>query len=129
MGPDQGYADLLGKTFSALDAKVAKGRNALTRDSARFDDQAAAARDIQAAYAAAAKRLRKAEVRPADAAITNVLVDRLSAVSAAWKRAAAAAADKNKAGFDRSEAAIRRAQRRLAAGVKGLEGAGYELGR
>jgi hypothetical protein len=129
VGPDPAYAERLGTTFAALDAKVAKGRRALTRDGAQFDDQAAAARDIQAAYAAAAKRLRNAPISPADRTINRLLVERLGAVSAAWKRAARAAADKDKAGFDRSETAIERAQRQLAKGVAGLENAGYSITR
>ncbi len=129
VGPDQGYAKTLGTTFSALDAKVEKGRRALTRDGARFDDQAAAARDIQAAYKAAARRLRNASFSPDNGAINDALVQRLTAASDAWKRAARAAAGKDKAGFDRSEAAIRRTQQRLAATVAGLERAGYTLER
>jgi len=127
VGPDPAYAKTLGTTFSALDAKVAKGRRALTRDGAQFDDQAAAARDISAAYAAAAKRLRNASLSPANQAINRALAARLTAASAAWKRAARAAADKNKTGFDRSEAAIKRTQQRLAETVAGLERAGYTI--
>jgi hypothetical protein len=48
-------------------------------------------------------------------------------VGAAWKRAARAAAGKDKGGFDRSETGIERAQRQLAKGVAGLEDAGYSI--
>jgi hypothetical protein len=127
VGPDQGYADLLGTTFGTLDKQVAAGRRALTRDGAQFRRQASAARDIQRAHAAAARRLRRASIRPADRAITRELAGRLAAVSAAWKRAASEAADKDKAGFARSEAGIERAQERLAIAIAGLERAGYTL--
>ena len=129
VGPDKAYAKLLGSTFGALDAKVAKGRKALTRNGAQFDDQAAAARDIQAAYAAAARRLGNAAVGPAARGINGLLIERLTAASGAWKRAASAAAGKDKAGFDRSEAAIERTQERLAQAVARLEDAGYTLER
>jgi hypothetical protein len=129
VGPDPAFAKLLGNTFGRLDSQVAKGRKALGRDKATFRAQAAAARDIQGAYAAAAKRLRKAEISPADQQINRNLVQRLNGTAAAWKTAARAAAKKDKRGFDRSERAIQRAQRNLARAFAGLEDAGYRLTR
>jgi len=129
VGPDPAFAKLLGDTFGRLDNQVAKGRKALGRDKATFRAQAAAARDIQDAYAAAAKRLRNAEISPADQRIDRNLARGLSASAAAWKTAAGAAAKKDKRGFDRSERAIRRAQRNLAQTFAGLEDAGYQLTR
>ena len=115
------------RTFGKLDADVAKGRRALGRNGATFRAQAAAARDIQAAYAAAARKLRAADTSPADVAINAALAKSLTNVSAAWKKAASEAAAKDTAGFARSEAAIKAAQRELAQTVKGLEVGGYTV--
>ena len=127
VGADAAYAKLLGATFGRLDADVAKGRRALGRSGATFRAQAAAARDIQAAYAGAARKLRAADTSPADVAINDALAKRLTDVSAAWKKAASEAAAKDTAGFARSEAAIKAAQRALAQTVKGLEVGGYTV--
>ena len=96
VGPDPEFAKTLGATFGKLDTQVAKGRKALGKDRTTFRAQAAAARDIQAAYAAAARKLANAEVSPADQRIRAELVDRLRAAGAAWKKTAAAAVKKDK---------------------------------
>jgi hypothetical protein len=127
VGPDAGYAKTLGATFAKLDNQVAKGRQALGRDKATFRQQGAAARDIQVAYAAAAKQLKKAEISPADRTINGAIVERLSAAAAAWKKAAAAAVKKDKRGFDRSEAGIKQTQQKLAQTVAGLKAVGYKI--
>jgi hypothetical protein len=127
VGPDPAFAKTLGATFAKLDDQVAKGRRALGRDGAEFREQGAAARDIQAAYAGAARRLRGAEVSPADQFIRADLVKRLQAAAGAWKNAATAAVKKNKRGFDRTEGAIRRTQQELRQTIALLEKAGYEL--
>ena len=127
VGPNAAYAKTLGTTFAGLERGVARGERALRRDGATFRRQAAAAREIQGAYAAAAKRLRKADLSPSDRAINAALVTRLTAVAAAWKQAAGEAADKDKRGFARSERGIRRAQQQLAQTVAGLEAAGYSI--
>jgi serine/threonine protein kinase len=127
VGPDKAFAKTLGATFAKLEDQVAKGREALGEKGATFRAQGAAARDIQAAYSAAAKRLRGAEVSPADQAIRAELVTRLHATAGAWNNAAAAAVKKNRRGFDRSETAIKRTQQQLRQAIAGLEAAGYEL--
>jgi hypothetical protein len=127
VGPDPEFATTLGDTFGRLDNQVAKGNRALTADKATFRAQGKAARDIQAAYAAAARQLRGAEVSPADEQIRAELVQRLGAAGAAWKKAAAAAVKKDKRGFARSETPIKRTQQQLAATVASLATVGYEL--
>ena len=114
-------------TLGTLERKVAKGRAALGRDGAEFREQAQAAGDIRAAYAEAAAKLRKADVSPADASINAAIAGRLGDVAATWKKAADEARAKDKAGFDRAEAAIRKAEQRLAQTLAGLKAAGYEL--
>jgi hypothetical protein len=106
---------------------VADGRKALGKAKTTFRAQAAAARQIQGAYAVAARTLKAAEISPADRAINAELVARLDAAAAAWKATAGAAAKKDKRGFARSEAAIKTAQQELAQTVAGLEKAGYTL--
>jgi hypothetical protein len=127
VGPDPAYAKTLGAVFGTLERKVAKGRAALRRDGAQFRDQAQAAGDVRAAYADAAAELRKADVSPADASINQAIAGRLADAAATWKKAAAEARAKDKAGFDRAEGAIRKAEQRLAQTLKGLRAAGYEL--
>ena len=129
VGPNPAYAKTLNQTLNQLDRRVAAGRAALSRDGATFRAQARAAGDIQAAYAEAAKQLKQAETSPADATINDALVERLTDAKEAWKKAASAASDKNKGGFQRSGAAIRRTQQQLAQQLAGLEAAGYTLDR
>jgi hypothetical protein len=128
VGPDPGYAKTLSTTLTRLDRRVASGRKALARDGTTFKQQAAAARGIQAAYGDAAKALAKAETSPADELVNQALVQRLKAAGAAWKPAAAAAADKDKQGFARASAAIRRTQDQLRRQLAALERIGYQLG-
>jgi hypothetical protein len=125
VGPDPAYGKLLDTTFSRLDRQVASGRKALARDGAQFRAQAAAARDIQAAYGAAAKRLRGAEVSPANTVINAALVQRLRASAAAWKQAGGAASRKQKRAFARASNRIAREQRRLERTLQQLERIGY----
>ena len=106
---------------------MASGRRQIARDNATFRQQAAAARGIQSAYAAAARQLRQAVTSPADALINAAIADRLGAAGNAWKRAAAAAASKDKAGFARSGDAIKQAQADLERTLSGLEKIGYKL--
>ena len=47
---------------------------------------------------------------PADASINEAIAGRLGDAAATWKKAAAEARAKDKAGFDRAEAAIRKAR-------------------
>jgi hypothetical protein len=112
VGPDPAYAKTLGATLGTLERKVAKAR---------------AAGDIRAAYAEAAAKLRKADVSPADASINAAIAGRLGDAAATWKQAAGEARAKDKAGFDRAEGAIRKAEQRLARTLEGLKAAGYEL--
>ena len=110
VGPDPAYAKTLSATLGKLDGQVARGRKALARDKTTFKAQSAAARDIQNAYVAAAKRLRETVTSPADTLINTALADRLGAAAGAWKKAASAAAKKHKRAFARSAAAIKRTQ-------------------
>ena len=127
VGPDPAYAKTLSATLGTLERKVAKGRAALKRGGAEFRQQAQAAGDIRAAYAEAAAKLRKAKVSPADASINEAIAGRMADAAASWKKAADEARAKDKAGFDRAEGAIRKAEQRLARTLAGLKAAGYEL--
>jgi hypothetical protein len=125
VGPDPAYGKLVSATFAKLDREVASGRKALARDGATFRTQAAAASGVQAAYAAAAKRLRGAETSPADTLVNAQLADRLRVSAQAWKKAAAEARAKDKAGFQRAGAGIERAQAKLRQSLRGLDAVGY----
>jgi len=127
VGPDPEYGKTLGTTFGKLDRQVASGRKALARDKTTFRAQSAAAGGIRDAYAAAAKKLRATVTSPADALINAALTERLRAASGAWKKAASTAAKKDKRGFARSAAGIKRTQSDLAGTLRGLEKVGYKL--
>ncbi len=127
VGPDQEFAKTLGDTFGRLQNQVAKGQEALRGDNATFRVQAAAARDIRAAYANAARELQGAELRPADESIRSALVGQLGAAAAAWKKAASEAVNKDRGGFAASEPAIRRTTQELRQQVARLAAAGYEI--
>jgi len=129
VGPDPGYAKVLSATFGRLDRQVARGRKALARDKTTFRAQAVAARDIRDAYLAAAKKLRGTEISPADTLINAGLVQRLRAAAGPWNKAASAASKKDKGGFARSEAGIKRTQTELARTVSDLEAVGYKVSR
>ncbi len=129
VGPDKAYAKTLGTTFGRLDGQVARGRKALARDKTTFKAQSAAARDIRDAYAAAARKLRGTVTSPADRLINSILADQLGAAARAWKKAASAAAKKDKRGFARSAAAIKRAEADLGRALGGLEKVGYKLSK
>ena len=126
VGPDPGFAETLSATFGKLDDQVAKGRKEIDRDNTTFRGQAAAARDIRLPRGGG--EAPGTQTSPADVLINRLLVERLQAASAAWKRTANAAGDKDKAAYNRSEAAIKRTQDQLAQTVKGLEAAGYSVG-
>jgi hypothetical protein len=125
VGPDPEYAKLLDSTFGRLDRQVANGRKEIARKGAQFRAQAAAARDVQAAYNDAAKRLRQAEVSPTNTFINGEIVKRLQASAAAWKSAAAAASKKQKLKFDAASNRIEREQRQLDRTLQQLEAIGY----
>ena len=127
VGPDPAYAKLVGNTFNKLDGDVAKGTKALNKNGASFRAQAAAARDIQAAYNAAAKKLRGADTGPADTAANAALVTALTANANAWKKAAAAAARKDKKGFSNAEGSIKQARQKLTQALQGLQASGYKV--
>jgi hypothetical protein len=128
VGPDPAYGKTVAGVFSALNRQVTQGGNALRRDKTTFRAQAAAARDIQRAYADAASKLRAAETRSVDAPLNAALAERLTAASEAWKSTAAAAAAKQKGRFDRSEARIKRTRAEIARALADLETAGYRVG-
>jgi TIR domain len=127
VGPDPGYAKVLGATLGRLDGQVANGRKALARDKTTFKAQAA--RDIQSAYVAAAKRLRDTTTSPADTRINMALAEGLGAAARAWERAASAAAKKDKRGFAAAGTAIRKRQAELARTLARLEAVGYKIAK
>ena len=124
VGADAGYAKTLGTTFGKLERRGRQGpQRALAQNGATFRAQAAAARDIQAAYAGAARKLQGGGDEPGRRGRSTTRSSKsLQAVAGAWKKAAAEAAAKDKAGFARSEAAIKQAQRAARADGQGTRG-------
>ena len=90
--------------------------------------QAAAARDLQAAYRGAAQALGEQQVNPADASANARLVAALAGVAKAYGQAASAAADGSKPRYQQAGKAVTAAQRDLDGALEGLRAAGYEMG-
>ena len=112
----------------AIDGKVVNDTESKDRDIAMvFQSYALYPHMTVRANMAFSLKLRKADVSPADASINEAIAGRLADAAATWKKAAAEARAKDKAGFDRAEGAIRKAEQRLAQTLDGLKAAGYEL--
>ena len=77
VGPDPAYAKLVGNDVLQARRRRRQGHEGAQQDGASFRAQAAAARDIQAAYGAAAKRLRGRGDRPGRHAANAALVTAL----------------------------------------------------
>ena len=129
VGPNPAYAKTLNRTLNQLDRRVAAGREALRATARPSAPRRAPRATSRPPTPRPRKQLKQAETSPADATINDALVERLTDAKEAWKKAASAASDKNKGGFQRSGAAIRRTQQQLAQTLAGLEAAGYTLDR
>jgi hypothetical protein len=127
VGADPAYAKLVGSTFKKLDGDVAKGIKALNKSGANFRAQAAAARNVQDAYVAAGKKLRGAETGPADRSANAAIVTALGANANAWKKAAAAAARKDKKTFSNANGPIKQARQKLSRALTALRANGYKI--
>jgi hypothetical protein len=126
VGPSADYAKAVGKAFAALNSAVAAGQAKLAKAKTPAA-QAAAARQVQNAYRHAAATLRKLQLSPADRGINARLAAALGALAKAYGQAATAAADHDKAGFQKARAAITKDQGELNAAIANLRAAGYEV--
>jgi serine/threonine protein kinase len=123
VGPSGQYA----KAVSDALGTVAKADVALRRASTPRA-QAAAARDLQAAYRSASQALGEQPVNPADASANARLVAALGATAKAYGQAASAAAAGSKPRYQQAGRAVNAARRDIDGALEGLRAAGYEIG-
>ena len=126
VGPSKEYAAGLGKTLGALDKKVSAGREALEK-AGTPKAQAAAAKDLAAAYRTASASISKLEVSPADSAANQQLAAALKETGNAYAKLAATASAGNKAAYKKAGQQVQEAEQAVAGALKGLEAAGYKL--
>ena len=127
VGPSGEYAKAVEDALGDLSAAVEKADAALRRAKTPRA-QAAAARDLQAAYRRAAQALGGQQVNPADARADARLVAALGAAAKAYGRAASAAADNGRARYQQAGKAVNAAQRDIDGALDALRAAGYEIG-
>jgi hypothetical protein len=125
VGPSADYAEALGGMSAKLAKAVDKPLAALNRAKTP-SAQADAARDLRSAYRKASNTLSGLDLSPADRTVNARLVGALDATAAAYGKAAAAAADNNKAGYRRASKALGKATREGNAALEGLQAAGYQ---
>jgi hypothetical protein len=126
VGPSADYAKAVDGALGKLNTAVAAGNKAMN-SAKRPSAQAAAARQLQNAYAKAAKSLRGQRLSPADRGANARLVAALSGAAKAYGQGAAAAKNNSKAGFKRAGASVTKARQQLAGALAGLKAAGYDL--
>jgi hypothetical protein len=126
VGPSQDYAKTVGGVLGTLKgaAKAGQGKlGAATTPNA----QAAAARQLGAAYAKAAKALGGLALSPADTLANAKLAGALQATAAAYGTAAKAADKRDKGAFSKASKAVVAGQRSVTAALAGLKSAGYNV--
>ncbi len=120
LGPSPAYAHAVSATFKSL-SSAASGPAAALRSATTPTAQAAAARNLAAAYQRAATELSAARPSPRDQAVNGALTASLHQLAAAYAGAAGAAASADVAAYSRAarqidagSAALRRALGALA---------------
>jgi hypothetical protein len=124
IGPSKAYADAVSKAIGGVSAAVKSG-NAKMSSAKTPAGQAAAATAVSAAYAKAAKSLEGLELSPADRGANTRLVKALEGASAAYAKAAAAAAKKDKGAYKSARRQVAAAEKEVAGALDGLNRAGY----
>ena len=126
VGPSKAYAAGLGKTLGTLDKKVSAGRKALQgADTPKA--QAAAAKDLSAAYKTASASVSKLKTSPADGAANEQLASALKDAGNAYAKMAAAASSGNSSAYKKASKQVEDAEQAVAGALRGLEAAGYKI--
>jgi len=126
LGPSKDYAAGLGKALGTLDKKVSAGRKAL-QSASTPKAQAAAAKDLSAAYRSASASVSKLDVSPADSAANEQLAAALKATGNAYGKMAAAASSGNKSAYKKASKQVEDAEQDVAGALRGLQAAGYKI--
>ncbi len=126
VGPNKAYADSLGKILGGLDKKATAGRKALEgADTPK--QQAAAAKDLSAAYKSASSQVSKLEVSPADATANAALATALKKTGDAYGKLASAASSGNDSAYKKASKQVEAGEKSVAAALGGLAESGYKL--
>jgi hypothetical protein len=126
VGPSKEYAASVGKALGALDKKVAAGRKAI-QGAGSPKAQAAAAKDLSAAYKTASAAISKLEVSPADSAVNQALASSLKKTGNAYAKLASTASSGKKPAYDKARKAVQQAEEDVAGDLRDLEAAGYKI--
>ena len=126
VGPSPTYAGDVSKVIEGLNAADKSGQAKL-KAAKTPQAQGAAARSLAGAYDKAAKGLQGLELSPADRGVNGLLVEGLQNTSAAYRKAAAAAAKGDKAAYRKASADVRKGRLEVGVALEGLKKAGYDV--
>jgi hypothetical protein len=126
VGPSKSYAGAVSKTFATLGKADEAGRAKL-KAAKTPDAQASAASGLAGAADKAAKAMAGQKLGPADRGVNALLVDALRDAGAAYKKAAAAAARKDKAAFTKAGKDVVEARKAVGVALDRLRAAGYDV--
>ena len=126
LGPSAAYGHQLSATLDRLRSDTT-GPLADLHAANTPSAQAAAARQLAAAYAAAAHSLDAATVSPLLRVAQSAIVGALARLSGAYAQAAAAAKSGSTTAYNRAGQAVDSASATLSAGLQSLRGLGYTL--
>jgi hypothetical protein len=126
VGPSGDYAAQVSKVIKGLNAADKSGQAKL-KAAKTPQAQGAAARSLAGAYDKAAKALQGQELSPADRGANGFLIEALQTTSAAYGKAAGAAAKKDKGAFRKASGAVQKGREKVAVALEGLKKAGYDV--
>jgi serine/threonine-protein kinase len=125
LGPSPAYADALSATFKSLSSAVS-GPTAALRAATTPTAQAAAARNLAAAYRRAATVLSAAKPSPAEQVVNGALTASLHQLAAGYAGAAGAAASDDAAAYSRAAKRIDAGSAALSSALGALRKQGYD---
>jgi serine/threonine-protein kinase len=128
LGPSPEYARGLDRALGRLET-TRRGAEARLRRASTQEEQAGAARALARAYGAAAQAVSRVPAGPAELAAGRQIRRALREMADAYGRLARAASEDDGAAYGSAAREVRRAQVRLAAGLRELEALGYAVGR
>jgi hypothetical protein len=122
----EAYADAVNPALSRLSSDRSKGRRALAQAKSKRG-QAAAAGDVGAAYATAAKALGKAPPGPAEQPTTDLLVRKARELDRDYDELGSAARKNRTAAYRAATKKIKADENAFARGLRDLRDLGYQL--
>jgi len=126
LGPSPAFASLLQRTFSALNAGQARGREALRRAGTPYEQRVAAER-LSALFDRATRSLASAQVSPAAGAADRAIVTALRRLRDAYTGLAQATRRRDRAAFAAAGTAVGGAQTQVRRSLGSLAALGYHV--